>query len=103
VRRAARVDENQRAIILALLEAGCDVLDLSAVGKGCPDLLVASPAHPHTLRLLEIKNPSKPKADQALTPAQERFHAAWKGDIHIVRTPAEALAIVGALKLKDEP
>jgi hypothetical protein len=95
MRRAARVDENQPSIVQALQDAGCCVLDLSAVGRGRPDLLVSAPAFPFTLYLLEVKNPDKPKADQALTPAQVKFHAAWKGDIHIVRTPAEALAVVG--------
>lgn len=95
MRRAARVDENQASIVQALQEAGCGVIDLSAVGRGRPDLLVSAPAFPFTLYLLEVKNPSKPKADQALTPAQVKFHAAWKGTIHVVRTPAEALAVVG--------
>jgi hypothetical protein len=46
VRRAAKVDANHGEIVKALRSAGCGVLDLSAVGNGCPDLLVHAPTHP---------------------------------------------------------
>ena len=39
MRRAARTDENHTAIVQALLDAGCSVQSLAAVGCGCPDLL----------------------------------------------------------------
>ena len=97
MRRAARVDENQAAIVKALLQAGCGVVDLSAVGGGVPDLLVHPPTFPDCRMavLLEIKNPAKPKADRALTPAQVKFHADWKGWLFVVTTVDEALAAVG--------
>jgi len=41
VRKAAAVDANQSDIVTALRGAGCSVCLLHAVGKGCPDLLVA--------------------------------------------------------------
>ena len=40
MRFAARVDGNQTAIVAALRKAGCNVLSLAAIGRGCPDLLV---------------------------------------------------------------
>jgi hypothetical protein len=40
VRRAAKVDANQREVVAALRGAGATVQLLHAVGEGCPDLLV---------------------------------------------------------------
>lgn len=95
MRRAAKVDANQAEIVRVLRQAGCGVLDLSAVGKGCPDLLVHGPFYPWKHHLLEVKDGAKPPSARKLTPDQERFHAAWKGWIHVVTSPAEALDVVG--------
>lgn len=95
MRYAARIDENQPDIVKALYQAGCDVQTLAAVGKGCPDLLVSVGGKNY---LLEVKNPSKPKADQKLTPAQVKWHKAWRGQVDIVKTIDEALKAVGLLK-----
>ena len=40
MRRAARVDDNHAKIVASLRLVGCTVLDLSAVGQGCPDIMV---------------------------------------------------------------
>ena len=40
MRRAAKIDENQPEIVDALRAMGCSVTILSAVGNGCPDILV---------------------------------------------------------------
>jgi hypothetical protein len=40
MRRRARTDDNQAAIVAALRQLGCEVADLSGVGDGLPDLLV---------------------------------------------------------------
>ena len=68
------------------------MLDLSAVGKGCPDLLVAWPTSPFRQELFEVKN-VKGRGNR-LTPDQERFHAMWRGPIHVVTSPDEALEVV---------
>ena len=94
MRYAARIDENQPAIVKALYQAGCDVQTLAAVGKGCPDLLISVGGKNY---LLEVKNPEKPKADQRLTPAQVIWHEKWRGQVAIVRTIDEALIAVGLL------
>ncbi len=97
MRRIARTDANHAEIVRALREAGCGVVDLSAVGDGVPDLLVHPPTYPACLHavLLEIKDGSKPPSARKLTPDQIRFHARWKGRIHLVTNVAEALAAVG--------
>lgn len=95
--RAKRVDGNHKAICKALRDAGCGVLDLSAVGKGCPDLLVHPPEFPENriAFLMEIKDGSKPPSARKLTKPQEKFHAEWKGWIFTVTNPQEALEAVG--------
>lgn len=93
MRRAAKVDGNQPEIVKALEAAGCWVLDLSAVGKGCPDLLVHGPVHPWHLVLLEIKNPKG--RGKKLTPAQIKLHAGCNAPLVVVTNVDEALAAVG--------
>jgi hypothetical protein len=95
--RAKKVDANQLAIVKALEAAGCGVADLSACGGGIPDLLVHPPGYPECrlMALMEIKN-KKGRGDK-LTPAQEKFHARWKGPIFRVTSPEEALQAMGVL------
>jgi hypothetical protein len=79
VRRAARVDSNQSEIVDDLRRIpGCTVAILSAVGGGLPDILIG---YRGANFLVEIKDPSKPKADQELTDDQKKFHAEWKGQV----------------------
>lgn len=95
MRRAARTDANHAEIVAALRSAGCWVMDLSAVGNGCPDLLVHGPVFPWSLALLEIKDGSKPPSRRALTPEQIKFHAGCNAPLFVVNNVAEALAAVG--------
>jgi Holliday junction resolvase len=98
VRRAAKVDATQAAIVKALRDAGCKVLSLAACGKGVPDLLVKTPDRVEVnavrwsdLFLLEVKNPAG--RGTGLTPDQVKFHAEWP--VTVVTTPEEALRAVG--------
>lgn len=95
MRRAAKVDANHAEIVKALRSAGCWVLDLSAVGQGCPDLLVHGPTYSWDFRLIEIKDGNKPPSARKLTPAQIEFHAGCRGPVVVVNSVAEALAAVG--------
>lgn len=86
---ARRVDANQREIIDALERVGCHVLDLSHVGRGCPDLLVSDRVG--VLHLIEIKT-----AKGKLNARQQRWHEEWRGPKPLViRSVSEALAFVG--------
>lgn len=103
-RRAAGRDSNEAAIVDALVAAGASVTRLSA--EGVPDLLVGIAGRTY---LLEVKHLSatgrtvrrtsqgkRPDAD-GRTAAQAAWWAAWRGAPPvIVRTPAEALAAIGA-------
>lgn len=74
-----------------LRQVGATVVDLSAVGKGCPDLLVG---HRGVTYLLEVKNV---KGKNKTTPDQDVFYAWWRGaPVTIVRTADEALQAIGA-------
>jgi len=99
--RRARVDSNQYAIITALRQAGCSVQPLHTVGAGCPDLLVGRITETAAWYensynfLLEIKDGSKPPSRRKLTPDEQRWHIAWKGQVTVVSSVDEALAAVG--------
>lgn len=98
MRYAAKVDANQPEITEALRSAGCDIILLHAIGGGVPDMLVAAPFYPHTLKLLEVKNGALPPSARKLTPDQEAFHSKWKGPIYVVKSVDEALDVMGIVR-----
>jgi len=97
VRRAAKVDANQREIVAALRGAGATVQLLHAVGEGCPDLLVGWNG---LNLLLEVKDGSKPPSAQKLTPQQEVWHRDWRGHRVVVNSPEAALAAIGVIAIR---
>ena len=81
MRRAARVDSNQAAIVAAFRDLGCSVFPLHQVGRGFPDLVVGC----NGLNLLiEVKDGSKFPSERRLTADEQRFIEAWSGQIYIV-------------------
>lgn len=93
MRRAAKVDANQDAIVSALRAAGASVQSLAPIGKGCPDLLVGiGGATGEALFLMELKVERAQPNDKQL-----KWHADWKTQVHVVRTPDEALRVIGAI------
>lgn len=101
-RRAARRDDNEPEIIKALLAAGASVLTIKA--KDACDLLIGFRGVNY---LQEVKQGTDGKtrrttrgkrtdADGRLQ-GQAEFAASWRGAPPVVvRTPAEALAAIGA-------
>jgi hypothetical protein len=89
MRRIYRVDSNQAEIVDALKRAGCTVQPLTAVGSGCPDLLVSRAGVNYLLEL---------KADSELAALQIAWINAWNAKVHVVRSVDEALAAVGLAK-----
>lgn len=87
--RAARVDENQAAIVQALRHIGASVELLHRVGGGCPDLLVG---YHGDIILIEIKDENQPPNKRKLRPSQVRWAAAWQGRPPVlVKSPQEAV------------
>jgi len=86
--RAKRVDCNQKDIVHALKTFGATVVDLSGVGKGCPDLLVG---FRNKTYLIEVKRDSKAK----FTSQQLQFNESWLGGIIArIETVDEAIALL---------
>jgi hypothetical protein len=100
MRRAAKVDSNHAEIVKTLRQVGCTVLDLSRVGQGCPDTLVA---YGNRNVLMEIKREKrKGQSEGTLTPDQEEFFQMWRGPACVVHSPEEALAAVGFTVVVEE-
>lgn len=83
---AKKIDVNQPEIVKALREAGASVQILSAVGKGCPDILVG---YNEVNYCMEIK-----AGDNGLTDDQRVWHSQWMGRVWIVRTKEQAIRII---------
>jgi len=94
VRRAAKIDAPQVAIVQALRKAGCSVLSLAPVGHGCPDLLVRGRGD--KLYLLEVKDGALSPSHRQLTPLQVSFHARWP--VSVVTSVESALAALNLVK-----
>lgn len=84
MRRAAKTDGNQSAIVDALKRIGVAVEYI----KKPVDLLVC---HRGTTALMEVKNPD---GGDRLTKDQIEFIARWPGTIYVVRSVEEALKAV---------
>ena len=94
--RAAKIDANHEAVVMALRAAGATVQSLAGVGKGVPDLLVGYKGQ--TL-LMEVKDGFKPPSKRSLNEDQLRWHGRWNGGaLAVVDSPDGALRILGVLK-----
>lgn len=87
MRRAARSDANQRAIIAALRAAGVRVAVTSRLGDGCPDILTL---YRGRWLPIEIKT-----ARGVLTPEEWLWWQRMGADPVIVRSVEDALMVVG--------
>lgn len=87
MRRIAKRDANHTRIVRALRDAGVSVHETHQLGGGFPDLVAG---YRGRTTLLEVKT------DRGTLTTDERdWHAAWRGQVAIVRTVDEALAAVG--------
>lgn len=82
-RYAAKRDENEPQVVRVLEACGWKVEKLS--GKGVPDLLCG---WHRKMMLVEVKMPG-----EKLNDVQEKWHAAWPGEVQIVHDVHEALAV----------
>lgn len=95
MRRAARTDANQQAVIDVLRQVGATVHSLASMGQGCPDLLVGFRG---CTCLMEVKDGSKPPSETRLTPDQVVWHEQWTGgSLSVVYGPEDALKVIGVL------
>lgn len=87
MRRAARVDNNQAAIVDALRSVGVFV---EIIGKPL-DLLIC---HRGEFALMECKCPNPDGGDHPLTKEQVEFIARCPGRIHVAHSAEEAVRLV---------
>ena len=88
--RARRIDANHTEIKKAFISLGCSVLDLYAVGSGCPDLLVSDGISV----LVEIKT-----LTGELNKAQIEFKKVWKGPVATIRDTAGVANLVNTIRM----
>lgn len=91
VRRTARIDENQPALVALARKLGASVWITSSLGKGAPDVVLGLPSGNV---LVEIKDGSKPPSRRQLTPDEQEFHAKWRGPIAVVETADDMMKLV---------
>ncbi len=84
---AKRVDAVQAEIVSTLRQVGASICYLHTLGKGVPDILVGW--HDRNW-LLELKT-----GNAKLTSDERLWHLAWKGQVVVVRSAAEALKAIG--------
>ena len=82
MRRAAKVDLAQAAIVSHLLENGWGVCLGNAIGGGAPDAFVSRLGH---TAALEVKT-----GKRDLNELQRKFRDKWQGAYFVVRSPADA-------------
>lgn len=72
MRKHAKVDANQYAIVSAARRLGAFVTSLADVGGGTPDLLVI---HNGRVMCWELKDGAQPPSKRRLTPDEQLWHA----------------------------
>jgi hypothetical protein len=91
MRRAARIDDNQKKIVEQLRRCGYSVQHLHMIGRGCPDILVGANNRNY---LFEIKDEGKTASKKKLTPDEEKFFQSWNGQVQIIENIDDALLLI---------
>lgn len=92
MRLRGRTDHNQSRVAKMLRRAGASVLVMSGLGDGAPDLAVGFRG---ANWFLEVKDGAKKPSARQLTPLEDAWHRAWRGQVAVVNNEAEALAAIG--------
>lgn len=90
VTRRRKIDTNQPDIVEALRLMGCTVAVTSRLGDGFPDLVVRKGS---AVRLVEVKDGSKPPSARRLTGPEEQFRAEWAPVYEVVESVDQAVAL----------
>ena len=92
-RYAKRVDGNHREVVDGLRASlpEATVFDASGAGKGFPDLVVGFKGRNW---LFEVKNGDQAPSRRRLTAAQVGMHGSWQGQVAIVHSAADILAVM---------
>ena len=97
-----RTDRNHTEIAKAFRDLGCTVADTSMVGDGFGDIVVGVQG---VNLIIEIKDPlqnaarRKPRrAARGWGWCSKEFHVAWRGQITVIETPAQAVTLVSNVR-----
>jgi hypothetical protein len=90
VSHARNVDGNQQLLVKAARSVGASVEHIHREGRGIPDLLVGWRRRNY---LVEVKT-----LEGELNEVQQAWHAGWRGQVGIGRTPEEILRLIGAVR-----
>lgn len=94
-------DANHAAVVTALRAVGVSVQSLARMGDGVPDLLIGlldARGVPVNL-LVEIKpGDAKDKRQRALNDNEQKWHARWKGQVRIIESVEDAIALVESVR-----
>lgn len=103
MRRASRKDALHNAVGNIFRRAGFDCLDLSLVGSGCPDWLIA---RDELAFLIEVKTPAHMANrggqldEHGRNERQIAWHQSWRSRIYIVSSVEECWGLVDQYKPK---
>ena len=90
-----RVDENQKTIVHTFIALGASVLNLSTVGRGCPDLLIG---YRGKSVLVEVKSPKG-----TFTEPQIKFMQEWRGGaVSRIDSVDAAIRLIKILDMDNE-
>lgn len=91
-----RTDANQKEIVEAMRRMGALVAVTSSLGQGFPDLVVGMG---RILKLVELKDGSKPPSARRLTEDEAAFHARWGEHVLTLLSVEEAIDFVNRLRM----
>jgi len=95
VRKFARKDANQDAIVETFRGQGASVWIASPLGDGAPDVVVGLNGR---AVLVEIKDGSKPPSARRLTPDEQAFRSSWRGPYEVIQSVEEAISLCQSMR-----
>lgn len=91
MRKKARVDANQKEIVQQLRKLNISVLHTHQLGKGAPDLILG---YRNDNFMIELKDGTKTKSQQKLTPDELEFQNKWKGNYSVCNSLEQILNVI---------
>lgn len=90
-RGPSKRDANHDEMVRLFESLGCSVFECHDVGAGFTDLVVGCMG---VTLLVEVKTPEGMGRSDTLTPAQQRFHRDWRGQLAVVSTRDDVVRLV---------
>lgn len=92
MRIAAKIDSNQNEVIKSLRQIpGVTIAITSQLGGGFADFLLG---YKGVNFMIELKDGAKSPSQRKLTPDEEKFHAAWSGQISVCNSFEDVFALI---------